>query len=137
MSTKLSTGRVPAIYEFIKRSTTRITRKRSRGTSRSEPSENNGLCSSHMSIEVTITSGSSAPDRRHPQKSMATKNLASSSIDDLRPEYNVATLKGRVQGKYFARATASTTMVLLEPDGRCVPQWCERQSSAAFLPPHV
>ena len=47
---------------------------------------------------------------------MTTKNLASSGIDELRPEYDLATLKGRVQGKYYARATAGTTMVLLEPD---------------------
>ena len=46
---------------------------------------------------------------------MPTKNLAS-SVDDLRPEYDLATLKGRIQGKYYARATAGTTMVLLEPD---------------------
>jgi hypothetical protein len=47
---------------------------------------------------------------------MTTKNLASSGVDELRPEYDIATLKGRVQGKYYARATAGTTMVLLEPD---------------------
>ena len=47
---------------------------------------------------------------------MTTKNLASSGVDELRPEYDLATLKGRVQGKYYARATAGTTMVLLEPD---------------------
>jgi hypothetical protein len=47
---------------------------------------------------------------------MPTKNLASRDVDELRPEYDLATLKGRVQGKYHARATAGTTMVLLEPD---------------------
>lgn len=47
---------------------------------------------------------------------MTTKHFASSGVDELRPEYNLATLKGRVQGKYYARATAGTTMVLLEPD---------------------
>ena len=47
---------------------------------------------------------------------MPTKNLASRGIDELRTEYHLATLKGRVQGKYYARATAGTTMVLLEPD---------------------
>jgi hypothetical protein len=47
---------------------------------------------------------------------MATKNLASRGVDELRAEYDLATLKGRVQGKYYARATAGTTMVLLEPD---------------------
>ena len=47
---------------------------------------------------------------------MPTKNLASRGVDELRPEYDLATLKGRVRGKYYARATAGTTMVLLEPD---------------------
>ena len=46
---------------------------------------------------------------------MATKNLAS-PVDELRPEYDLTTLTGRVQGKYHSRATAGTTMVLLEPD---------------------
>ena len=47
---------------------------------------------------------------------MPTKNLASSDIDELRPEYELGTLRGRVQGKYYGRANAGTTMVLLEPD---------------------
>ena len=47
---------------------------------------------------------------------MPTRNLASGSVDDLRPEYDVASLKGRVRGKYHARATAGTTLVLLERD---------------------
>jgi hypothetical protein len=46
---------------------------------------------------------------------MPTKNLAS-PVDELRSEYDLATLKGRIQGKYYARATAGTTLVLLEPD---------------------
>ena len=47
---------------------------------------------------------------------MPTKNLDSSVTDELRPEYDLASLKGGVRGKYYARATAGTTMVLLEPD---------------------
>jgi hypothetical protein len=47
---------------------------------------------------------------------MPTKNLDRSVADELRPEYDLASLKGRVRGKYYARATAGTTMVLLEPD---------------------
>ena len=46
---------------------------------------------------------------------MTIKNLAS-PVDELRQEYDLATLTGRVQGKYHARATAGTTLVLLEPD---------------------
>ena len=47
---------------------------------------------------------------------MPIKNLQSSVADELRPEYDLASLKGGVRGKYYARATAGTTMVLLEPD---------------------
>jgi len=47
---------------------------------------------------------------------MSTKNLASSTVDELRPEYDLASLPGRVRGKYYSRATAGTTLVLLEPD---------------------
>jgi hypothetical protein len=69
-----------------------------------------------MLTEAKITCESSALGQRQPQKPMPTKNLASRDVDELRPEYDLATLKGRVQGKYYARATAGTTMVLLEPD---------------------
>jgi hypothetical protein len=47
---------------------------------------------------------------------MRTKNLESRTSDELRPEYDLASLKGRVRGKYYRRATAGTTLVLLEPD---------------------
>jgi hypothetical protein len=36
--------------------------------------------------------------------------------DELRPEYDLARLKGVVRGKYYQRATAGTNLVLLEPD---------------------
>ena len=36
--------------------------------------------------------------------------------DDLRPEYDLASLKGVVRGKYYRRAMAGTNLVLLEPD---------------------
>jgi len=36
--------------------------------------------------------------------------------DDLRPEYDLARLKGGTRGKYYQRATAGTNLVLLEPD---------------------
>ena len=36
--------------------------------------------------------------------------------DELRPEYDLARLKGGVRGKYYQRATAGTNLVLLEPD---------------------
>jgi hypothetical protein len=47
---------------------------------------------------------------------MSTKNLANRAADELRSEYDLASLTGRAQGKYYARATAGTTLVLLEPD---------------------
>jgi hypothetical protein len=46
---------------------------------------------------------------------MPTKKPAS-HVDDLRPEYDLSSLKGGVRGKYYERATAGTTLVLLEPD---------------------
>ena len=47
---------------------------------------------------------------------MTTRNPARRSVDELRPEYDLSKLTGRTQGKYLARATAGTTLVLLEPD---------------------
>jgi hypothetical protein len=47
---------------------------------------------------------------------MPTKNLASNTTDELRSEYDLSSLKGQVRGKYYSRATAGTTLVLLEPD---------------------
>lgn len=47
---------------------------------------------------------------------MPTKNASATDNDDLRPEYDLSKLTGRVKGKYYERATAGTTLVLLEPD---------------------
>jgi hypothetical protein len=47
---------------------------------------------------------------------MPTKKSATSNVDELRPEYDLASLKGGVRGKYLDRATAGTTLVLLERD---------------------
>src|SRR5437870_6762613 len=47
---------------------------------------------------------------------MATKNTAGKVSDDLRPEYDLSKLTGGVRGKYYKRAAAGTTLVLLEPD---------------------
>ena len=49
-------------------------------------------------------------------KLMTTKNAAENVNDELRPEYDLSKLKGGVRGKYYKRATAGTTLVLLEPD---------------------
>ena len=47
---------------------------------------------------------------------MTTKNASEKISDDLRPEYDLSKLTGAVRGKYYKRATAGTTLVLLEPD---------------------
>jgi hypothetical protein len=44
------------------------------------------------------------------------KELAKRGDDDLRPEYNLASLKGGVRGKYYKQAIAGTNRALLEPD---------------------
>ena len=36
--------------------------------------------------------------------------------DELRPEYDLSRLKGRVRGKYVERYREGTNLVLLEPD---------------------
>src|SRR5947199_8935338 len=47
---------------------------------------------------------------------MTTKTAADKISDELRPEYDLSKLTGGVRGKYYKRATAGTTLVLLEPD---------------------
>jgi hypothetical protein len=37
-------------------------------------------------------------------------------VDEMRPEYDFASMKGGVRGKYARRARASTNIVLIEPD---------------------
>jgi len=44
------------------------------------------------------------------------KELRKRRSDDLRPEYDLASLKGGVRGKYYKQAVAGTNLVLLEPD---------------------
>ena len=44
------------------------------------------------------------------------KESAKQGSDDLRPEYDLARLKGGVRGKYHKQATAGTNLVLLDPD---------------------
>src|SRR5437773_7868454 len=65
---------------------------------------------------MMIVSESSAPARQRVEKLMPTKNAAERISDPLRPEYDLSKLTGGVRGKYYKRATAGTTLVLLEPD---------------------
>jgi hypothetical protein len=60
---------------------------------------------------------------------MPIKSAVPSNRDELRPEYDLSQLTGGVRGKYHDRATAGTTLVLLErdvaeafPDGQTVNQ---------------
>ena len=44
------------------------------------------------------------------------KKVESEMDDELRPEYDLSKLKGRVRGKYVERYREGTNLVLLEPD---------------------
>ena len=44
------------------------------------------------------------------------RESAKKLVDELRPEYDLSQLKGRVRGKYYKRAMAETNLVLIEPD---------------------
>jgi IS1 family transposase len=44
------------------------------------------------------------------------KASAARRNDDLRPEYDLARLAGRVRGKYYRQAIAGTNLILIEPD---------------------
>jgi hypothetical protein len=44
------------------------------------------------------------------------KNKAELSEDEMRPEYDLSRLKGRVRGKYVERYRSGTNLVLLESD---------------------
>lgn len=44
------------------------------------------------------------------------KATTTKKTDELRPEYDLAKLKGGVRGKYYERARAGTNLVLIEPD---------------------
>jgi hypothetical protein len=44
------------------------------------------------------------------------KKASRTQEDDLRPEYDFASLKGGVRGKYYRRFQAGTNIARLEPD---------------------
>jgi hypothetical protein len=44
------------------------------------------------------------------------KHTERQTADELRPEYDLARLKGGTRGKYAARFKAGTNLVLLSPD---------------------
>ncbi len=43
-------------------------------------------------------------------------SMVDSLDDDLRPEYDFASMKGGVRGKYAAKLKAASNLVLLEPE---------------------
>jgi hypothetical protein len=44
------------------------------------------------------------------------KKASPKRSDDLRPEYDLKSLSGRIRGKYHRRYSEGTNVVLLEPD---------------------
>ena len=44
------------------------------------------------------------------------KKAAPARTDDMRPEYDFASMKGGVRGKYTRRARAGTNIVLIQPE---------------------
>jgi hypothetical protein len=67
-------------------------------------------------IAVRTAFASSVRALQRAVRSMPTNNADVSDNDDLRPEYDLSQLTGGVRGKYYERATAGTTLVLLDPD---------------------
>jgi hypothetical protein len=63
-----------------------------------------------------ILSVSLAPESQLAEKESFMKKVESKMEDELRPEYDLSQLKGRVRGKYVERYRAGTNLVLLEPD---------------------
>jgi hypothetical protein len=49
-------------------------------------------------------------------KKQKTEKLNQAEIDELRPAYDFATMKGGVRGKYVERYRAGTNLALLEAD---------------------
>src|SRR5450759_1381472 len=58
---------------------------------------------------------SSAPDLRHGAREYSMKKIHDTPSDDMRPEYDFASMKGGVRGKYAKRLREGTNIVLLDP----------------------
>ena len=67
-------------------------------------------------LNETIPSASSAPDERRGANENSMSKATRSADDDLRPEYDFASMKGGVRGKYVARLRKGSNLVLLEPE---------------------
>jgi len=44
------------------------------------------------------------------------KKMKTNRVDDMRPEYDFASMKGGVRGKYTRRARGGSNIVLIEPE---------------------
>jgi hypothetical protein len=60
--------------------------------------------------------GSSAPDAQHVMNEGSMKKANHKSANDMRPEYDFASMKGGVRGKYVAQYRGGTNLVLLDPE---------------------
>ncbi len=116
-------------WSSLKHSTILITRLTSVGSSQSGHRHNSGFCLSPMQTGASTVSVSSVRVLQRAVRPMPTKSTVASDSADLRPEYDLSRLTGGVRGKYYERATAGTTLVLLErdvaeafPDGQTVNQ---------------
>src|SRR5262245_36056273 len=76
----------------------------------------NGSCSYPTPTVELIESESSVRDELRRERPMPTKNRTASKVSDIRTEYDLSKLTGRVQGKHYAQATAGVAMVMLESD---------------------
>jgi hypothetical protein len=73
---------------------------------------------SSLTLIVTKISGLSVLEKQRGVNEMIMKKKAKKqgAADDLRPEYDFSALKNGVRGKYAARFSAGTNLVLLSPD---------------------
>ena len=67
-------------------------------------------------LTATIPSASSVPDERRGANENSMSKASRPENDDLRPEYDFASMKGGVRGKYVARLRKGSNLVLLEPE---------------------
>ena len=64
----------------------------------------------------TMPSASSAPVEQRGASESSMSKASRLENDDLRPEYDFASMKGGVRGKYVARLRKGSNLVLLEPE---------------------
>ena len=60
--------------------------------------------------------GLSAPDEPRVTSEDIMKKMNTDSSDDMRTEYDFASMKGGVRGKYVKRFREGTNLVLIDPD---------------------